>query len=212
MRPGTLRRGLLVLACLFLAGDAAQAGDLALMVDAGLRTMSNAPDTEKAIFDKARGYGFGLGAVQDRGARWRFGIDVRRVRREGERAFAAGPSSEAFRLGHPLTFVLTEGVASAGYRLRRFGPFRSYAALGAGIAAWNESSVIAGLTERSKGTAPLLEARVGLESERGAFRIGVEGGLTLIPRSVGVGGISKVYGENDLGGLFAVLKVGFVRR
>jgi len=34
----------------------------------------------------------------------------------------------------------------------------------------------------------------------------------MIPNAVGVGGISKVYEEKDLGGLFVVTRIGFSRR
>ena len=34
----------------------------------------------------------------------------------------------------------------------------------------------------------------------------------MIPNAVGIGGISSVYEEKDLGGLFVVARVGFSRR
>ena len=39
-----------------------------------------------------------------------------------------------------------------------------------------------------------------------------EGGITLAPSTIGLGGISKVYEETDLGGLFLVFKLGFSQR
>lgn len=200
------------LAALFLRPELASAGSFALMFDGGLRTMSNSPDTEKAIFDKKRGIGAGLGLSYDRGSRWRFGIDVRRVSREGERAFAEGRSSEAFRLGHPLTLALTEGLASATVRFGKLGPISPYLGIGGGVVSWKESSTIAGLVEKSDGTAGLFEGRVGIERQQGSIRLALEGGITLAPGAIGLGGISKVYEEKDLGGLFVVARIGFSRR
>ena len=81
--------GSLALFSILLLPGAAQALPFAVMLDAGLRTMSNSNDTEKAIFRAKRGIGAGLGLSIDRGQRWRFSIEGRRIKREGERAFAA---------------------------------------------------------------------------------------------------------------------------
>ena len=200
------------LAVSLVATEPAQAGNFALMLDAGLRTMSNSPDTEKAIFDTKSGVGAGLGLMHDRGSRWRFGVDARRIQRDGERAFAADRNSEAFRLGHPLTFTMVEGVAFAAYRFGKMGPVSPYVAAGGGLASWKERSDIAGVIEKANGTSGLIEARAGVERDSGRLRYGIEGGITLIPGAVGVGGISKVYEESDLGGLFVVAKIGFSRK
>lgn len=202
----------LALAALLLKAPPAHAGSLTFLLDGGLRTMTNSPDTEKAIFGSKQGFGGGLGVSYDRGPRWRFGVDVRRVSREGERAFAMDRTSEAFRLGHPLTLTLIEGVASASYRFGALGPVSPYLTVGGGIASWKESSDIAGLIEKANGTAGLFEARLGLERQAGRLRLALEGGITMVPNAVGVGGISKVYEEKDLGGLFVAARIGFSRR
>lgn len=174
--------------------------------------MTNSPDTEKAIFGSKPGLGAGVGVSYDRSEKWRFGVDVRRIAREGERAFASDRTAEAFRLGHPLTLTLIEGIASASYRFAAVGPVSPYLTLGGGVVSWKESSDIAGLVEKSSGATGLVEARLGLERQAGVVRIALEGGITMIPNAVGVGGISKVYEEKDLGGLFVVARVGFSRR
>lgn len=200
------------LAGLFLLPVPARAGSFSLMLDAGLRTMSNSPDTEKAIFDLKRGFGGGGGIVYDRGSHLRFGLEVRRVSRTGERAFALDRTSPAFRLGHPLTLTMTEALATASYRFGKIGPIAPYVGVGGGFASWRERSDIAGVTERESGTAGLFEARMGLERQQGRVRLALEGGITFVPNAIGLGGISKVYEESDLGGLFLVAKIGFSRR
>ncbi len=202
----------LAFAALLLSSGLAEAGTFAVSFDAGLRAMSNSPETEKAIFGEKRGTGAGLGVSYDRNSRWRFAVDFRRVSREGQRAFAIDRNSEAFQLGHPLKFNLTEGVASASFLIGQIGPISPYLTLGVGRASWKEESNIAGLIEKSDGSATLFEARLGIERQQGPIRLGIEGGLTMIPNSVGVGGISKVYEETDIGGLFVVMKIGFAKR
>ena len=191
---------------------AAQAGSLALMLDGGLRTMSNSSETEKAIFGTKRGIGGGLGVFYDRGAHLRFGVEARRIRRDGERAFAADRTSPAFRLGHPLAFTVTEALVSTSFRFGKIGPIVPYVGVGGGFASWKERSDIAGVTESASGTAGLLEARAGLERQQGSVRLAVEGGITFVMHAVGAGGISQVYGESDLGGAFVVGKIGFSRK
>jgi len=204
-------RGIAVLGLLtsLLAPGAARAGDKAIIFDAGLRTMSNSPETEKAIFGGDEGIGFGLGLSYDHKTRWRFGIEARRIDRDGERAFAADRTSEAFRLGHPLTLRLTEGLASVSYRFDKLGPVSPNVGVGGGMVSWNEESNTAGLIEQAEGTSGLLEGRVGVERRQGVLRFGVEGGITFAMNSIGAGGISKVYGETDLGGFFVVGRIAF---
>jgi hypothetical protein len=48
---------------------------------------------------------------------------------------------------------------------------------------------------------------VGVEVGRGTFRVGAEAGYTTVPDALGLGGVTKVYGEDDLGGWHAVGKV-----
>jgi hypothetical protein len=137
---------------------------------------------------------------------------VRRIAREGQRAFAIDGNSEAFRLGHPLDFTLTEGIVSASFLVGSIGPIEPYLTLGVGRASWKERSNIAGLIEEASGSVTLFEAKLGIERQQGPIRLGVEGGVTMIPSAVGVGGISKVYGEEDLGGLFVAVRIGFTKR
>jgi opacity protein-like surface antigen len=189
----------------------ARAGDWSVFVDGGLRTMSGAPDTEKAVFADKRGVGFGGGVFYDRGARLRFGFEIRKVSRDGERAFAADRNSEAFRLGHPLSFDMTEGLASVSYRFSNIGPVSPYIGFGAGMVKWRERSEIVGLVESDEGTTGLFEARIGVERRQGNLRLALEGGVTMVPGAVGVSGISRVYDEDDIGGVFVVARIGFGR-
>jgi opacity protein-like surface antigen len=200
-----------VVAAFVATGVPAAADEWALVVDGGLRTMSNSRETENAIFAGKKGFGFGGGLFYDRGSRWRFGVEGRKISREGERAFAADRNSEAFRLGHPLSFDMTEGLASISYRFSSIGPVSPYVGIGAGVVSWREESDIVGLIEKASGSTGLFEARVGFERKQGRLRLALEGGITLAGNAIGVGGISRVYEEDDIGGVFVVAKIGVSR-
>jgi opacity protein-like surface antigen len=196
----------------FLGSSSAFSREIALTFDGGLRSMSNSPDTEKAIFDTKFGLGFGLGLSYDLDPRLRVGVEGRQIRREGERAFAADRNSPAFRLGHPLHLSLTEGLLTAEFRFPKLGPVTPYFGVGAGTVSWREESNIAGLVEKDSGTTGLFEGRVGVERRQGPLRLALEGGISLARHAVGAGGISQVYAEHDLGGLFVVGKIGLSRK
>ncbi len=188
-----------------------RAGDWVLSLDGGVRSMSGAADTQKAIFRNWLGPGFGAGVFRERGTRWRFGVEARVVDRHGERAIAADRNAEAYRLGHPLDFRMLESLATVSYRFDRLGSWTPYAGAGAGFVSFRERSTIAGLIEKATGSAGAFEIRAGLERPRGRMRYAIEGGITFVPNAVGVGGISEVYEENDIGGLFLVARFSFSR-
>jgi opacity protein-like surface antigen len=195
----------------FAAPGRAEAGDWMLSLDGGLRSMSGSADTQKAIFGDWFGPGFGAGVFHDRGRHWRFGVEGRVVDRHGERAIAADRNSEAYRLGHPLDFTMIEGVASISWRFERRGSWTPYAGVGGGAVSFKERSRIAGLEERASGSTALFELRAGAERGRGRFRYGLEGGVTFAPNAIGVGGISQIYEESDIGGVFVVARFAFSR-
>lgn len=207
--PSLVAAGLVVL---LLGPPEAFSGEIALTFDGGLRSMSNSPDTEKAIFDKEPGLGLGVGLSYDLDPRLRIGVEGRRIRRDGERAFAADRNSQAFRLGHPLGLTLTGGLLTAEFHFPKLGPVAPYLGIGAGTVFWRERSDIAGLIERDSGSTGLFEGRVGIERQQGHLRLAIEGGISLARNAVGAGGLSKVYEENDLGGLFVVGKIGFSKK
>jgi hypothetical protein len=48
-----------------------------------------------------------------------------------------------------------------------------------------------------------------VEFGKGRLRVAAEGGYAFVPNSLGIGGVSKVYGEKDLGGFSVVGKLIF---
>lgn len=196
-----------------LGAARAGAGELGLSADSGYFHLTNSRQSAQAVFGGAGGftgggalrYGFGSGFFVAAGARY--------FERTGERVFVAEAGSPVFRLGHPLKVRMIPMYALVGYRFerRRGVPLVPYVGLGGGATSYHEESEIGGLTEgvldQTKGAGYGV---LGLDYGRGAVRFGIEMTYSIVPDSAGLGGVSSVYGEDDLGGFTVVGKLTFV--
>jgi hypothetical protein len=200
------RTTLAALALLALAALPSVAGDLALEVHAGYFQMA-AGNSASALFGSAGGGTFG-GAVRYTFWRGAFvSAGMRTFSKEGERVFVATPNSPVQTLGFPLSIRLTPIVIQAGYRFRDGHLLVPYAAVGASITSYNETSEVAGEAFDTNSTRTGFVGAIGVEVGRGMFRFGAEAGWSSVPDAIGIGGVSKVYGENDLGGMHVLGKV-----
>ena len=111
------------------------------------------------------------------------------------------------KLGFPLSIRLTPIVLQAGYRFRHGHLLVPYVAAGAAITSYKEESEVAGETFDTDSSKTGFVGTAGLEVGRGVFRFGAEVGWTSVTGAVGIAGVSKVYGEDDLGGLHAIGKL-----
>jgi hypothetical protein len=195
-----------LLALLALAAGPAAAGELAIEVHAGYFEMA-AENSASALFDSRGGGTFG-GAVRYTFWRGAFvSAGARTFSREGERVFVAAPNAAVQKLGFPLKVSLTPVFLTVGYRFRDGKLIVPYAGIGGSLTFYKEESEVAGEAfddDRSK--AGFL-GLAGVEVGRGTFRVGAEAGYSTVPDAVGVAGVSKVYGEDDLGGWHAVGKL-----
>jgi hypothetical protein len=144
-------------------------------------------------------YTFWRGAFASAGART--------FSKEGERVFVSSPNSPEQKLGFPLSIRLTPIVLQAGYRFRHGHMLVPYVAAGVAITSYTEESEVAGETFDTDSTSTGFIGSAGLEVGRGTFRFGAEVGFSSVPDAVGLGGVSKVYGEDDIGGLHAIGKL-----
>ena len=208
------RRLVPVFAALVLAAAGAHAGEIAVSGDAGYFDLTNARRSAQAVFGGTPGgftgggslrYTFGGGFFVAAGGRY--------FQRTGERVFVAEPGGEVFRLQHPLRVRMIPAFGLIGYRFerRRGLPLAPYVGLGGGVTVYHEESEIGGLVEgvvdqaRGAGFGVL-----GLEYGRGVVRLGVEVMYSTVPNAAGVGGVSAVYGEDDIGGFTAAARLTFV--
>jgi opacity protein-like surface antigen len=179
----------------------AAAGELALNLEGGW-----------AVFDGASG-----GPTFGAGVRWSVtpslyvGLSGRYFGKDGERVFVAGPGAPAFGLGHPLSVRIVPVHAQVGWRFRPHARLVPYVGLGVGATSYHEESTVGDVDEPAVSeTKPSGLVAAGLEYGQGAVRFGIDLSYSTVPNSLGVGGVSQVYGEDDLGGFTALGRIVFV--
>lgn len=189
----------------------ASARELTLGVEGGWAMLS-ATRSAKAVFDGATGGAtFGGSFRVGLGRSLFVGVNGRVFRKEGERAFVPSTGGQAFPLGHPLTLRVVPVHAMAGWRFLPGTSFVPYVALGAGATSYRETSTVGGVAEPpiSQTKASGLAA-AGLDYGRGRVRFGIDLSYLVAPDTLGLGGVSAVYGEDDVGGFTALGRVSFV--
>jgi len=193
-------------ALLVLSATPAAAGELAIEVHAGYFEMA-AGNSASALFDSRGGGTFG-GAVRYTFWRGAFvSAGARTFSKEGERVFVAAANSPVQKLGFPLKVSLTPVFLTVGYRFRDGRLIVPYAGIGGSVTSYKEESEVAGETFDEDGSKGGFLGFAGVEVGRGIFRVGAEAGYSTVPDAVGLAGVSKVYGEDDLGGWHVLGKV-----
>jgi len=126
--------------------------------------------------------------------------------------FVADAGSEVFRLGHPLKIRLIPVYGVIGYRFGQNTHFAPYVTVGLGARSYREESNVAGLVETFSATKVSGHGALGVDYLAGPVRFGVEVGYSTVPNTIGQEGVSKVYGEKDVGGLTVLARLAFGSR
>jgi len=204
-----VRRALRVLALLLPLAPSALAGSFDVSAHGGYYDLTAAKDTAQAVFGSSGGGIFGGGL------RYRFenglfvAAGVSFFKKTGERVFVAEPGAEVFPLGHPLELKLVPIEATIGWRFGGRGLFTPYIGVGGGLVSYSEESSVAGISEKNDQTKGSGHVLAGVEIGRGSLRFGIEAGYSIVPSTIGLGGVSKVYGEDDVGGFRVLGKISF---
>jgi hypothetical protein len=127
--------------------------------------------------------------------------------KDGERVFAASATAPVQRLGFPLSVRLTPVTATVGYRFRRTRTLVPYVGFGGGVTFYGEESDVAGDRRSESRSAGTFLGEAGVEYGKGRFRYALETSYGVATGGVGLGGISEVYGEDDIGGWAILGKV-----
>jgi hypothetical protein len=209
MRRGT---AIMLVAGLVSAGGArrAAAGDFGVSLEGGYFGMTNASKSAKAIFGGSSGGFTGGGSIRYVLLRSLFvGVGGHYFKRDGQRVFVADATSTPFRLGHPLTVREVPVYGMVGWRFLPDSAFVPYVALGAGATSFSEKSIVGGIEDPPSQSQSKFSGHfmAGVEWGRGVVRLGAEFMYTTVPNTIGVGNVSKIYGEKDVGGLSFVGKV-----
>ena len=192
-------------ALLALAASPAVAGEFAIEAQAGYFDMA-ASNSASAVFGSTGGVTFGGAA---RYTFWRgafVSAGARTFSKDGERVFVATANSPVQKLGFPLSIRITP-ILERGYRFRNGHLIVPYASAGVSITSYKEESEVAGEAFNTDLTKTGFVGAFGLEVGRGHFRFGAEAGYSSVPSALGLGGVSKVYGEDNLGGAHVIGKL-----
>ena len=204
------RLGTAVLALAVCAlAPAAQAGETLFTIDGGWYDMTNASNSAKALFGESGG--FAGGASLEYGFTETFFLRAggRYFAKTGERVFVDETTGEVFQLGHPVDVKVIPLYALFGYRFLEGARLRPYIAAGGGAALYDEESDVAGEIIEYSTTKPMGMAVVGADYGRGRVRFGIEAGYSMVPNTIGTGGVSEFYEEDDVGGFSAVGRISF---
>ncbi len=212
MRVNGARLAVVVATGLAFAGGArrAAAGQFGVSLEGGYFGMTNASKSAKAIFGGSSGGFTGGGSIRYVFLRSLFvGVGAHYFTRDGQRVFVADATSTPFRLGHPLTIREVPVYGMVGWRFMPDSRLVPYVALGAGATSFSEKSIVGGIEDPPSQSQSKFSGHfiAGAEFGRGILRFGAEFMYTTVPDTIGVGNVSKIYGEKDVGGLSFVGKI-----
>ena len=203
-RTARLTAGLVLLGG-FLGAPGASAADISLALDGGFFSMSNARKSAKAVFGGAGGGPtFGANLTVGLGRSFFIGAGGRYFQKTGERVFVENDGAPVFRLGHPLKIRTIPVYGLLGFRFSPDKTLVPYVTGGAGLTSYREESTVAGITETNSQSKFSGMVAVGADYGRGPVRFGLEANYSLVPNTIGLGGVSAVYGESDVGGFSIV--------
>ena len=179
------------------------------LIDVGPQIFA-APDTFKAILGTEWGTFLGGGGQ----ARWKnLVVEVAgsQFKKTGERVFVA--NGELFRLGIPATITIRPIELTAAYRLPAVWGFRPYAGGGFGRQRYKETSAFAEAAENITRSDTSYHAVAGADVRIWRW-IGAGGEVRYraVRDALGEGGVSKEYGESNLGGTSVRLRVILIGR
>ena len=151
-------------------------------------------------------YGGGVQVATRRG----FYVDLAasHLDRPGQRAFVS--NGEVFQLGIPLKISLTPVELTAGYRLKRSRRSRLVPYVGGGVGwyKYRETADFASGDEHVEATHAGYFVVGGAEIRiQRWISAALDAQYTVVPGILGLSGLSKEVGENDLGGVAARIRV-----
>ncbi len=182
------------------------AGEIAVEGQLGYWKMA-ATQTGTALFGSDDGATYG-GAVRYTFWRGAFATaGVRTFSKDGQRVFVATPTSAVQKLGFPLSMSTTPIFLSVGYRIRDGHLIVPYLSAGGTLTKYHETSTVAGQSFDQNVSKAGFVGAVGVEVGRGLLRFAAEGGFSTASGAIGNAGVSKVYGESNAGGSYALGKL-----
>jgi opacity protein-like surface antigen len=165
-----------------------------------------AKETFEAVFGQALQPFWGGGVQVALRSGFYVEVGASRFKKTGERAFVF--NGQAFPLGIPLTASITPLEVSAGYRFKVSPRLLPYAGAGLARYAYTETSGFSDTSEDVDAThiGYLVLGGVEFRAHRWVG-VGIDVAYTQVTGILGSGGISKEFGEDNLGGTAVRVKV-----
>jgi opacity protein-like surface antigen len=185
----------------------ARAQGIALEMDAGYADLTNASRSAQAVFGSSAAFTWGGALRYDITQSVYLSAGARVFDKEGERVFVVDEQSQVFPLGHPLSMRVVPLRLSLGYRFNRWASAVPYLGVGGGIVSYREKSTVGGVTEKTSESKGSFHVLGGFEYRRGSLGIGAELSYSWVPNAIGIGGVSAIYQETDIGGFQIVGKI-----
>ena len=133
---------------------------------------------------------------------------ISRFTSSGERVFVS--DGQVFKLGIPVTVAMTPVTGTGGWRFVRRTSM-PYVGGGVGTYSFTERSKFAEESENVKKRFIGYHALGGVEFRNNWLATAFEVQYTRVPGAIGLGGVSAEFGERDLGGIEARIKILFGR-
>jgi opacity protein-like surface antigen len=159
-----------------------------------------------AIFGSPIGFLYGGGAEVSVGAEWFVQGRVSHWSKTGERVYAY--EGEVSRLGITDSAAMSPIDVTAGYRFSSQPRFTPYVGGGLGVLRYDEDTSSSESSDASTGTFFSYHVVGGIEVPLVKKWLSFAGEVQYrgVPGAIGSGGVSKTFGEANLGGLSACVK------
>jgi opacity protein-like surface antigen len=159
-----------------------------------------------AVFQNSTGLLYGGGVEVSIGPQWFVQGRLSYLSKTGERAFVY--NGEVSRLGITETVSMMPVDASVGYRVTSQPGFMPYVAGGIGSLSYNEQSASGDSSDNSTGTFLSYHVAGGVEVPivKRWFSVAGEFQYRGVPGAIGSAGVSKQFGETNLGGMSVCMK------
>jgi opacity protein-like surface antigen len=159
-----------------------------------------------AIFERSTGVPYGGGAELSTGPAFFVQGRITRFSQGGQRAFVH--NGEVSRLGIRQTVSMTPIDAALGYRLPWQPGFTPYVTGGIGALLYRDESAEADDSENTRGTFAAYHVGAGVEVPLVKRWLSVAGEVQYrsVPGALGDDGVSRAFGDTNLGGVSVCVK------
>jgi len=186
---------------------ATQSQTLSFFVGGGYKSFMPAADTFKALYDSSGAPVFTAGMKFDLDSGFFLGVEASYISKSGERVWVASDGT-AIKTGIAEDLSIIPLTATLGFYFVQFGDVRVYAGAGGGFYLVKIDCEVDSYDRNESGFGffGALGADFNLSE---AIYLTIEGRYDSVTGLIGGSGVPALFGEDDLGGLSGMMKIGF---